>query len=93
MPSLSLGAMWQRIIYRDWYSREPFAATPERVERLLTVQNVGKRRLRRPPPETHRRCEGFVITTGKPCKKWAIPGSDFCETHERYVARRENGSA
>jgi len=91
MPSLSLGALWQRQIDRDWYGREPFAATPERVERLLTVQDIGKRRLRRPPPETHRRCEGFVLTTGKPCKAWAIPGSDFCAIHERYVARRENG--
>ena len=92
MPSLSLGALWQRQIDLARYSRGPFAATPERVERLLEIQNVGKRRLRRPPPETHRRCEGFVLGSGRPCKAYAIPGSDFCATHERFVARRENGS-
>jgi len=91
MPSLSLGALWQRQIDMAGYAPEAFAPTLDRVKRLLDVQGIGSRRLRRPPRETRRRCEGFVISTGKPCRRPAIEGSDFCVVHERFVARRENG--
>jgi len=85
----SLGALWDRQIARDCYSQAPFAATRERVERLLEIQDVGKRTLRRPPPARNGRCEAFVLTSGRPCRAYAVPGSDFCVAHERYVARRE----
>ena len=86
---LSLAELWQAQIARARYSREPFAATEERVERLLQVQDIGRKTLRRPPPARNGRCEAFVLTSGKPCRAYAVPGSDFCVAHERYVARRE----
>ena len=90
MPSRpSLGALWDRQIARARYNDSAFAATRERVERLLEIQDVGKRTLRRPPPARNGRCEGFVLLTGKACRAYAIAGSDFCVAHERYVARRE----
>ena len=88
---LSLAELWEAQIDRAGYnSLAPFAATRERVERLLQVQDIGKKRLRRPPErEGGRLCEGFTLSTGRPCRAFAIPGSDFCVAHERYVAERE----
>jgi len=88
----SLAELWDRQIAQARYNTlAPFAATQERVERFLQVQDIGKRQLRRPPEQTGtRRCEGFVLSTGKPCRAFAVPGSDFCVAHERYTARRES---